>query len=384
MDDVWKRKVRLLICHAMGAQPGFDLSQYYPRSKIDIIVKRILHMDMDAFFAAVEQKRRPDIIGKPVVIGGSGDPSKRGVVSTASYEARKFGIHSAMPLCTAYKLCPNAVFLPVDYEEYSRISGIIKDALRGITPILEDVGIDEAFLDISDVKGTSEEIASEIKKKVHAATGLTCSIGIAQNKLLAKIASDMKKPDGLTLIDEKDIADCIWPLTVRKLWGVGPKTEAHLKVLQINTIGDLAAQPIEALVEEFGTAYGSFLHSASRGIDDSELVTHWEPKSSSRETTFQTDIDNWQQIAKHLADLSREVSKDLKRSGYKGKTVTIKIRFSDFKTVTRAKTLEHATDVLEEIRKAAFDCLGRVELKGKKVRLIGVRAGNLEKADCAG
>ena len=340
-------------------------------------------MDMDAFFAAVEQKRRPEIIGKPVVIGGSGDHTKRGVVSTCSYEARKFGIHSAMPLITAYKLCPSAIFLPVDYDEYSRISGIIKTALREITPILEDVGIDEAFLDISEVSGTSEEIAAEIKKKVHAATGLTCSIGIAQNKLLAKIASDMNKPDGLTLINEDKISECIWPLPVRKLWGVGPKTEAHLKGLKIDSIGDLAALSIEELVEAFGTSYGGFLYNASHGIDDSEIVTHWEPKSSSRETTFQTDIDNWQQIAKNLADLSREVMKDLKRSGYKGKTVTVKIRFSDFKTVTRAKTLDHATDVLEEMRKAAFDCLGRVELKGKKVRLIGVRAGNLEKAVCA-
>jgi DNA polymerase-4 len=337
-------------------------------------------MDMDAFFAAVEQKRRPEIIGKPVVIGGSGDPSKRGVVSTASYEARKFGIHSAMPLCTAYKLCPNAIFLPVDYEEYSMVSGIIKAALREITPILEDVGIDEAFLDVSEVPGTAEEIAKEIKRKIHAATGLTCSIGIAPNKLLAKIASDMNKPDGLTLVSEGNIAVLIWPLPVRKLWGVGPKTEAHLKGMKINTIGDLAALSIEMLTEKFGTSYGSFLYNASRGIDDSELVTHWEPKSSSRETTFQTDIDNWQQIAKNLADLTREVAKDLKRSGYKGKTVTVKLRFSDFKTVTRAKTLDHPTDVLEEIRKAAFECLSRVELKGKKVRLIGVRAGNLEKA----
>jgi DNA polymerase-4 len=336
-------------------------------------------MDMDAFFAAVEQKRRPEIIGKPVVIGGSGDPSKRGVVSTASYEARKYGIHSAMPLCTAYKLCPDAIFLRVDYDEYSTVSGIIKAVLREITPILEDVGIDEAFLDISEVPGTSEEIAREIKQKVNAATGLSCSIGIAPNKLLAKIASDMNKPDGLTIVAEEDIAVLIWPLPARKLWGVGPKTEAHLKGIKINTIGDLAALSLESLVEEFGISYGGFLYNASRGIDDSELVTHWEPKSSSRETTFQTDIDNWQQIAKNLADLIREVSKDLKKSGYKGKNVTVKIRFSDFKTVTRAKTLDHPTDVLEQIRKAAFDCLGRVELKGKKIRLIGVRVGNLEK-----
>ena len=197
----------------------------------------------------------------------------------------------------------------------------------------------------------------------------------------AKIASEINNPDGLTIITEDDIALRIWPLPVRKLWGVGPKTESHLKGMQIETIGELAALSLEALVEELGSSYGSYLFNASRGIDDSEIVTHWEPKSSSRETTFQHDKDNWQEIAKNLAGLCREVTSDLGRSGYMGKTVTVKIRYSDFKTVTRAKTLDHATDMLEEIRKAAFDCLGRVELKNKKVRLIGVRAGNLEKKE---
>jgi len=338
-------------------------------------------MDMDAFFASVEQKRRPEIIGKPVVIGGSGDPTRRGVVSTASYEARKYGIHSAMPLITAYKLCPEAIFLPVDYEEYSRVSAIIKSKLREITPLLEDVGIDEAFLDISGLSGTPEDIAKKIKKTVFDATGLTCSIGIAPNKLLAKIASDMQKPDGITIITEEDVEARIWPLPARKLWGVGPKTETHLRGLKVNTIGELAALAPEFLIGEFGNSYGTFLYNASRGTDDSEIVTHWEPKSSSRETTFQRDIDNWQEIAKNLADLCREVSKDLKKSSHRGKTITVKIRFSDFKTVTRAKTLDHATCDLEEIRKAAFESLARVELKGKKVRLIGVRAGNLEKTE---
>ena len=336
-------------------------------------------MDMDAFFASVEQKRNPALIGKPVVIGGSGDPTKRGVVSTASYEARKYGIHSAMPLRTAFKLCPDAIFLPVDYEEYVRVSRTFKVALREVTPLLEDVGIDEAFLDISDISATSEEISHEIKIKIHQATGLSCSIGIAPNKLLAKIASDMQKPDGLTVITPADIETRIWPLSVRKLWGVGPKTEVHLKALNINTIGELASLSLERLIEEFGNSYGNYLYSASRGLDESQVVTHWEPKSSSRETTFQTDIDKWQEIAKNLAELCREVSKDLKRSGYKGKTITVKVRYSDFKTVTRAKTLDRAADSVEEIRKAAFECLGRVELKNRKIRLVGVRAGNLKR-----
>lgn len=335
-------------------------------------------MDMDAFFAAVEQKRHPELIGKPVVIGGAGDPTKRGVVSTASYEARKYGIHSAMPLRTAYRLCPEAVFLPVDYDEYLRVSKIIKDILRSFTPLLEDVGIDEAFLDISDLNIGSEEIAMEIKKKIKDELDLTCSIGIAPNKLLAKIASDMKKPDGLTIVSEKDIERLLWPLPVRKLWGVGPKTEACLKDIGINTIGKLASKPLEELVAHFGQSYGRYLYEASKGIDESPVVIHWEPKSMSREFTFQTDTDNWQIIAKNLAELTQDVVDNMKQFGYKGKTVTIKIRFSDFKTHTRAKTLDDFTDSIDIVRKAAFEALGRIELK-KKVRLIGIKVGRLVK-----
>ena len=231
-------------------------------------------MDMDAFFAAVEERRHPGLKGKPVVIGGSGDPMQRGVVSTASYEARKYGIHSAMPLKTAYKLCPHAVFLPVDYQEYARVSQSIKEILQEFSPVMEDVGIDEVFLDISEIDKTSEEIAREIKDKIKDRTGLTCSIGIAHNKLLAKIASDLQKPDGLTILAGKDLEARIWPLPVRKLWGVGPKTEAYLKQLNIRTIGELAATSRDKLIEQFGKSYGQYLHEASHGIDDSPPVTH--------------------------------------------------------------------------------------------------------------
>jgi DNA polymerase-4 len=333
---------------------------------------------MDAFFAAVEQRRNPELIGKPLVIGGCGDPTKRGVVSTASYEARKFGIHSAMPLRTAYKLCPHAVFLPVDYREYSRVSKKIKEILRESCPIMQDVGIDEAFLDISQIDKPAEEIAKEIKMKIKQETGLTCSIGIAPNKLLAKIASDMQKPDGLTIITESDIETRIWPLPVRKLWGVGPKTEAHLREMGVETIGDLATLPMDRLIEEFGRSHGTYLYEASRGIDESPLITHWEPKSTSREITFQSDTSNWQTIARTLAELTTEVANDLKQAGYKGRTVTVKVRFTDFETHTKAKTLTRYTNAIDEIRTAAFDCLKRFELK-KKVRLVGVRVGGLEK-----
>mgnify|MGYP001618371049 CR=1 FL=1 len=333
---------------------------------------------MDAFFAAVEQTRNPGLIGKPLVIGGSGDPAQRGVVSTASYEARKFGIHSAMPLRTAYKLCPHAVFLPVDYEEYSRVSEKIKSVLGEFSPIMEDVGIDEAFLDISQIDKSAEEIAEEIKTKIKQETGLTCSIGIAPNKLLAKIASDMQKPDGLTILTEGDIESRIWPLSVRKLWGVGPKTENYLKEMSIETIGKLAAVPLDKLIERFGESYGRYLYDASKGIDESPLITHWEPKSTSREITFQSDISKWQDIARTLAELTREISNDLKQAGYRGNTITVKVRFSDFETHTRAKTIDKPSNSVDEIRAAAFDCLKRFELK-KKVRLIGVKMGGLKK-----
>jgi len=343
-------------------------------------MRRILHLDMDAFFAAAEVKRRPELAGKPLVIGGHGDPTQRGVVSTASYEARKFGIRSAMPLRTAYKLCPQAIFLPVDYDEYSRVSEQIKTILRRFSPVMEDVGIDEAFLDLSEINTPSEKIARAIKEAIREETGLTCSIGIAPNKLVAKIASDMEKPDGLTILTEADIEGRIWPLPVRKLWGVGPKTEAYLKGMDIVTIGDLASLSLEKLVEEFGGSYGQYFYEASRGIDESPLITHWEPKSMSRETTFQHDTDHWQTLAKTMVELTKETVGDIRERGYRTKTVTLKVRFSDFKTYTRAKTLTQFTDSFDAIKKAAFECLSRLELN-KKVRLIGIRLGNLERTE---
>lgn len=339
--------------------------------------RRILHIDMDAFFAAVEQKRNPALKGKPVVIGGQGDPSKMGVVSTANYEARKFGIHSAMPMKTAYRLCPHAVFLPVDYRAYSAASLLVKEVLSGIAPVMEDVGIDEAYIDATHIPDTDEAITGRIKAGIKEKTGLTCSIGIAPNKLLAKIASDLQKPDGVTVLTESDIETKLWPLPVRKLYGIGPKTEELLKGRNIDTIGQLAALPLERMLENFGNSYGRYLYDAARGIDESPLVTHWEPKSFSRETTFQEDVRDWQVIARTLADLSRDVVQDIRRHGYKARTVTIKIRFGDFETVTRATTIPDYSDSEETIRKAAFACLKRIELK-KKVRLVGVRASNFQ------
>jgi DNA polymerase IV len=343
-------------------------------------MKRILHLDMDAFFAAVEEKKDPSLKGKPVVIGGKGDPSKRGVVSTANYAARKYGIHSAMPLMTAHKLCPHAVFLPVDYEAYEAASRAFKSALLDITSIMEDVGIDEVFLDISDKPDANDVICERIKAGVYEKTGLTCSIGIAPNKLLAKIASDMEKPNGLTILRSDDIKGKLWPMPIRKLYGIGPKTEEHLKAMNIATIGQLAALPVEILVQRFGPSYGHYLFEAARGIDESPLVTHWEPKSFSRERTFQEDVKDWQTIAKTIAELTKEVVSDLTRKGYSARTITLKIRYGDFRTVTRGCSAPEAISKEEDIRRLAFSCLKRVDLAGQKVRLVGVRVSNLEKS----
>jgi DNA polymerase IV len=341
-------------------------------------VRRILHIDMDAFFAAVEERRNPALTGKPVVIGGMGDPSRRGVVSTANYEARKFGVRSAMPLRTALKLCPRAVFLPVDYEAYEIASRIIKGVLKAVSPVMEDVGIDEAYLDVSLLDDDNERICERIKTGIREKTGLSCSIGIAPNKLLAKIGSDLQKPDGLTVLTGSDIEARIWPLPVRKLYGVGPKTEEHLHGMGIRTIAELAALPEEALIRHFGPSYGHYLYEASRGIDESPLVTHWEPKSFSRETTFQADVKDWQVIARTIAEQAREIVSDLRHRGYRARTVTLKVRYEDFRTITRNLSLAEAIGEEGMIRKAAFTCLKRVELN-RKVRLIGVRVSNLER-----
>jgi DNA polymerase-4 len=341
--------------------------------------RRILHLDMDAFFAAVELLRRPDLKGKPLVIGGRGDPTRRGVVSTATYEARAFGVRSAMPLRTALKLCPAAVFLPVDFAEYRRYSAQFKAVMQSVSPLMEDRGIDEAYLDISALEASSEAIAIEIKRRIHAETGgLTCSIGIAPNKLLAKMGSELEKPDGLTIIAAGDLEARIWPLGVRKVPGIGPKTEARLAELGVRTVGELAAVPIETLGKQFGRSYGTFLHAAARGIDDDPIVTHWEPKQRSRETTFQEDTGDWQTIARTIAGLAREVGEELREEGYRARTVGIKLRFADFETHTREKTLPEPTDAELAIRKAAFECLGRLKLD-RRVRLLGVRVGDLSR-----
>lgn len=339
-------------------------------------MRRILHVDMDAFFAAIEQQRHPELRGRPVVIGGRGDPTERGVVSTASYEARRFGIRSGMPLRTAYRLCPAAVYLPVDFETYAAISQRIKSILRKFSPVCEDSGLDEAFLDISHCDEAPERIATAIKERIRTETGLSCSVGIGPNKLLAKLASDMNKPDGLTVLAEADIAAKVWPLPVRKLLGVGPKTGGRLSALGVTTIGALAATAPETLQQQFGEAHGRYLHEAAHGIDESPLITAWEPRSLSRQLTFQRDISDKRVIAKQLKTLVVTVLGDAREEGYRAKTVTVRIRFADFETLSRQLTLPRPSRDFPTIARAARECLEHIPLT-KKVRLIGVRLSGL-------
>jgi DNA polymerase-4 len=333
--------------------------------------RRILHVDMDAFFAAVELKRHPELRGKPVVVGGRGDPQSRGVVSTASYEARAFGIHSGMALRLAWRRCPDAVFLPVDFEAYALESERFKSVLPQFSDTIEDAGIDEAYLDVSD-SDNPVAVGLAIKEQVKAKTGLTCSVGIAPNKLLAKLASDMQKPDGLTVLSKADIHGRVWPLPAGKLLGVGPKTETRLREMGVATIGGLAALSLETLVEHFGEARGHYLHEAAHGRDDSPLITHWEPKSTGHEVTFERDTADMAQVADALLEQAQEATNDLQSEGQLARRVTVKLRYANFETHTHTISLDTPSDQYRVIREAALAGLARFA-EGRKVRLVGVR-----------
>ena len=368
----------------------------------------IAHLDMDAFYASVELLRYPDLKGLPVVIGGGRrhqpeveadgtrrfatlrDYAGRGVITTATYAARDLGVHSGMGLMKASKLAPDAVLLPVDFDEYRRLSRAFKAAVAEVAPVIEDRGIDEIYIDLTDVPGAQDAVghdpfggvralAQEIRNNVLQRTGLTCSVGVTPNKLLSKIASELDKPDGLTVLTEADIPGRIWPLAARKVNGIGPKAADKLLALGIGTVGELAARPRAELVQAFGRSYGAWLHEVAHGRDDRPVVTHSDPVSSSRETTFERNLHAVRDraaLGEILTRLCTQVGLDLQRKGWRARTIGIKLRFEDFKTVTRDLTLPEPVADGADIRRAAGECLKRVDLT-RSLRLLGVRASSL-------
>ncbi|MCW5670453.1 MAG: DNA polymerase IV [Hydrogenophaga sp.] len=384
-------------------------------------IRRIAHLDMDAFFASVELLRYPQLKGLPVVIGGgrrreddmlarlretyperewTGEDLAhipveffprletyvgRGVATTATYAARQFGVGSAMGLMKAAKLCPQAILLPVDFDEVRRISRLFKHTIREIAPTVEDRGVDEVYIDFTDVPGGQREggrvLARLIQKSIFQATGLTCSIGVAPNKLIAKMASEFHKPNGISIVHMEDLQTLIWPLPCRKINGVGPKADAKLQGHGIHTIGELAQRERPWLVAHFGKSYGAWLHEVSWGRDERAVQTESEPVSMSRETTFDRDLHAVRDRAELGAIFTRlceQVAEDLQRKGYVGKTIGVKLRYDNFQIVTRDSTIAHFTSDAASIRRHAGLCLKRVDLT-RRIRLLGVRVGSLAK-----
>jgi DNA polymerase IV (DinB-like DNA polymerase) len=340
----------------------------------------ILHVDLDAFFPSVEVREHPEYKGKPVVVGADPKEGKgRGVVSSASYEARKFGIRSAMPISRAWKLCPDCVFLRPHFDLYVPTSNSIMRILKSHADKFEQGGIDEAYLDVSGkVKDfdNAAEFAKRLMEEVLEKERLTCSIGVAPNKLVAKIASDFKKPYGLTVVKPEDVKGFLFPLAARKIPGVGPKTDRALKELNIETISDLASAKPEMLTRIFGS-WGTRLHELANGIDDSEVVEEYETKSIGRDITFEKDADNEDQILGVLDELAEEVHEDVIANGFKFKTITVRVRYQDFDTHTRSKSMLFPTNDLAILKNTAKRLMATFLRGKKKVRLIGVRVSNL-------
>ncbi|MEI8170283.1 MAG: DNA polymerase IV [Rhodoferax sp.] len=377
---------------------------------------------MDAFYASVELLRYPQLKGLPVVIGGGrrtvddalrlagsalidGEPTERplskipvadfprlkdytgrGVITTATYAARQFGVGSAMGLMKAAKLCPQAILLPVDFTEIRKYSRAVKDIILDIAPLMEDRGIDEVFIDFTEVPGGQREggrvLARLMQKTIFEQTGLTCSVGVAPNKLIAKMASEFNKPNGIAIVFEDDLESKIWPLACRKINGIGPKADEKLKALGIETIGQLAEHDLQWLIDHFGQKTGAWMFDAAHGIDARPIVLESEPVSISRETSFERDLHAVRDKAELGAIFTRlceQVASDLQRKGYVGKTIGIKLRYDDFKSVTRDHTLDHYTDDAHTLRQIAGQCLKRVPLT-QRLRLLGVRVGSLAKA----
>jgi DNA polymerase-4 len=339
--------------------------------------RAIIHIDLDAFFVAVEQLDDPALIGQPVIVGGR--PDARGVVASASYEARRFGVRSAMPTAQALRLCPEAIVLPGSRGRYSEMSRRVMAILRNYTPLVEQVSIDEAFLDVSGTEaqyGPPAQLAAAIQARIQSELGLSASLGVAANKLIAKIASDFQKPHGITVVPPGEEAGFLAPLPVRKLWGVGEVTSRELSRLDVQTVGDLARLPLETLRQAFGS-HGVGLWRGAHGMDDSPVVTEHEIKSLSREETFTRDTRDAALMRRELLRLSDAVAASLRRHGLTARTVSIKLRYADFKTLTRQRTLAAPVDSGAALYEAALSLLETAWNRQQAVRLLGVGAAGL-------
>jgi DNA polymerase IV len=341
-------------------------------------VKQIIHLDMDAFYASVEMLDNPVFRGQPVIVGGS---QTRGVVSAASYEARKFGIHSALPMAVAMRLCPQGVFLPVRMPRYKEISDQIFGIFLRFTPLVEPLSIDEAFLDVTASKrlfGPAEEIAKQIKNLIQKEIGLTVSAGVAPSKLVAKIASDLNKPDGLTIVPEGKVQQFLDPLPIEKLWGVGKMTQKDLALLNVKTIGDLSRLPKDLLRRRFGQQ-GLQLYFLSKGIDDREVQPERIIKSIGREETFTEDILVKEKAGKEVLILSQRVARRLRRHGKAGRTITLKVTYDNFTRITRSLTLPAATDDGGTVYRVSLGLLEKTEIGKRPIRLLGIYVSQLTK-----
>jgi DNA polymerase IV (DinB-like DNA polymerase) len=342
----------------------------------------IIHLDMDSFYASVEVRKRPELAGMPVIIGADPKQGKgRGVVSTCSYKAREYGVRSAMPISRAYALCPHAVFLPPDFPAYAEASERVMAILRGLEFPFEQVSIDEAFLDVTSAGGygPAEDLARDLKEKIRTVLMLTCSIGIGPSKTVAKIASGFRKPDGLTVVPSENVNSFLGPLPVRKIPGIGKKSEAELQELGIRTIKDLASTSPEVLMARFGRG-GIGLHDRALGIDGSGVVERGGPRSVSRETTFDEDTGDPELLAATMNDLVRDVHRNLIGEGLRFRTVTVKVRYTGFVTKTKARSVSHVTDDIRTVGTLAHTLL--CDLFGdRKIRLVGLRLSGFEARD---
>jgi DNA polymerase-4 len=340
----------------------------------------ILHVDMDAFYASVSLLRRPDLRGRPVIVGGGGT---RGVVLSATYEARQAGVHSAMPMMRARRLCPQAIVVPPDHDAYARVSRGVMETFRSITPLVEPISLDEAFLDVRGAArrlGSPRAIGEWIRATVEDEQGITCSVGVASSKFVAKLASARCKPDGLLVVPPDDVVAFLHPLPVAALWGVGEKTEQVLRQLGLHTVRDLACTPVTTLVRALGQATGEHLAALAWGRDARPVVPHEPDKSIGAENTFGSDVDDPQVVARELLRLSERTAARLRATGQAGRTVSIKVRFADFTTITRARTLPEPTDVGRVVYETALALYSALGLERARIRLVGVRVEGLTDA----